>query len=380
MKQSGWGRFPIIEATVSAPWMVQNAKSWLTECDALIARGLGRSYGDSSLSPNILCTEHCDHFLEFDSKSGRLKCESGTSLDTILEIAVPQGWFLPVTPGTKYVSVGGAIAGDVHGKNHHRDGCFSEFCSSFSLLAGDGLIYECSRENHSDLFHATCGGIGLTGIILDATLQLKRIKSSQIRKTTYKAKNLMEAINLFEENNDVAYSVAWIDCHSKRRNLGRSIVIFGEHDESGALITNNRKTITIPFEMPSFLMNRFTVSIFNSFYYRISSRSKRQKLVHYEPFFYPLDRLKCWNRLYGKNGFIQYQFVLPRESGPKGITRILERISSSGKGSFLAVLKLFGTENDNYLSFPLSGYTLALDFKIEPGLFYLLDQLDAMVL
>jgi decaprenylphospho-beta-D-ribofuranose 2-oxidase len=293
---------------------------------------------------------------------------------------VPRGLFLPVTPGTKYVSVGGAIASDVHGKNHHLDGCFSEYVDRFSLLLATGEIVTCSREQHADLFHATCGGMGLTGIILDVTLKLKPIESSFIEQKTYKAGNLAEALNLFEAHHGSPYSVAWIDCLATGPAMGRSLVMLGRHCASSSVPPRAKRPISIPIDMPPQLLNQFSIKAFNTLYYHRIRHNPLEQQVHYEPFFYPLDGIQHWNRLYGKKGFTQYQFVLPKAAGLEGMTTILEEITASARGSFLAVLKAFGQENANLLSFPMEGYTLALDFKIEEKLFGLLDELDAIVL
>jgi len=346
----------------------------------VIARGMGRSYGDSALAPTVLGTAYLNLLSDFDADRGTVRCGAGVTLAELLSVFVPRGWFLPVTPGTKYVSVGGAIASDVHGKNHHLDGCFSEFVDSFQLLLASGDIVTCSRNEHADLFRATCGGMGLTGVILEATLRLKPIRSALIEQTTYKAVNLADALQLFGVHHGAPYSVAWIDCLASGDAMGRSLIMLGEHSESGTLAPQAKRQMSVPVDMPAQLLNRYSIKAFNALYYnRVRDRESRQT-IHYEPFFYPLDGLHQWNRLYGKQGFTQYQFVLPKEAGYAGMAAILHRIAASGRGSFLAVLKVFGKRNNNPLSFPIEGYTLALDFKLESGLFELLEELDAMVL
>ena len=378
----GWGRYPIIDAEVNAPLVVSWVKSAVERCgtDGMIARGLGRSYGDSSLAKYVIDTRYLNHLLDFDKNTGIVTCNAGISLADILEVFVPLGWFLPVTPGTKHITVGGAVASDVHGKNHHVCGCFCDFVEYIELLVSPDNVLLCSKTSHSELFHATCGGMGLTGIILSVSFRLKPVSSAYIEQKTIKATNLSEALGLFEQNYGSTYSVAWIDCLATGLSLGRSLLMIGEHAQDHTLASPQQYPVSIPVEMPSSLLNRFSIQLFNTLYYNRITKKEVTNRVHYEPFFYPLDGIQQWNRLYGKNGFTQYQFVIPKEAGQEGMTKIVKEIAASGKGSFLAVLKVFGRQNDNFLSFPLAGYTLALDFKIEKGLFPLLDRLDAMVL
>ncbi|WP_229223745.1 FAD-binding oxidoreductase [Duganella sp. sic0402] len=345
---------------------------------ALIARGLGRSYGDSALAPLVMAQTRRHLLRGFDPATGILCCEAGATLADLLEVLLPQGWFLPVTPGTKFVTVGGAVASDVHGKNHHVDGCFSAHVLSFELLLADGRRLHCTRDTHPELFRATCGGMGLTGILLTVTLRLRRVPSAYIDQTTLRAGSLAEVLDLFEQHGSARYSVAWIDCVTGGARLGRSLLMLGEHAQQGGLAPRPKRSRTLPVDLPAQLLNRHTIGAFNTLYYHQPRTARAQ--VHYEPYFYPLDGLLQWNRLYGKAGFVQYQFVIPRAAGTQALHAILTRIAASGRGSFLAVLKTFGPANDNYLSFPLEGYTLALDFKLEPGLLALLDELDAMVL
>jgi FAD/FMN-containing dehydrogenase len=382
MEIYGWGRYPRIDAAVVLPKSEDAFIDYLqhTQSKPLITRGLGRSYGDSSLSSTVLDTQYLNHFQSFDETTGLLTCEAGVSLSQVLEVFVPRGWFLPVTPGTRFVTVGGAIASDVHGKNHHVSGTFCEHVTQMEMLLGNGEKITTSPTQHPELFHATCGGMGLTGIILSASIRLVAIKSSEIIQTTIKAPNLIAVLEAFEDHQDATYSVAWINCLATGKDLGRSLLMLGEHAQEGPLVTQNKKIIPIPADMPAFLLNQTTISAFNALYYNKTLQAKSTRHIAYEPFFYPLDALANWNRLYGKSGFVQYQFVLPKLSGEIGLREILERIANSGKGSFLAILKVFGKANQNLLSFPMEGYTLALDFKVEPNLFGLLNGLDKLVL
>ncbi len=380
MLRHGWGRYPGIDAEIFLPQTITQCIQAIQSTPTLIARGLGRSYGDSSLAPRLLECTQLDHFLDFDESTGSLTCEAGVSLDVILRTFVPRGWFLPVTPGTRYVTVGGAIASDVHGKNHHVEGSFSDHVTSIRLLLGNGETVAISHTDMPELFRATCGGMGLTGIILSATFRMKRIASSQIVETTIKAPDLETALIAFEDNAQATYSVAWIDCLARGKRLGRSLLMLGEHAERGPLMVQAKRQRPVPVDMPAQLLNHATISLFNSLYYGKARSQRRTRTIPFEPFFYPLDALADWNRLYGKPGFVQYQCVLPKAAGMSGLRTLLEHIAASGKGSFLAVLKMFGKGNANYLSFPMEGYTLALDFKAEPAVFSLLDELDAMVL
>lgn len=380
MMTCGWGRYPRHNAQLMQPQTVPEAAQLLTEAGPWLGRGMGRSYGDSALADRVISTRQLNHLSSFDAQTGLLRCAAGISLDELLAVFVPRGWFLPITPGTKFVSIGGAIASDVHGKNHHLHGCFSECINSIEMLLGDGSLLRCSRNEHPELFHATCGGMGLTGLIVAATLRLLPIESAYVEQTTFKAANLETALQLFEQHGSSTYSVAWIDCLASGKALGRSLVMVGEHVRDGDLELPDTTTLSVPVDMPSALLNRFSVQAFNTLYYQRILRQESSQRVSYESFFYPLDGIHQWNRLYGKQGFIQYQFVIPATAGLQGMREILQRISASHRGSFLAVLKAFGAANNNFLSFPMQGYTLALDFKLEPGLLELLNELDSMVL
>ncbi|TMO83722.1 FAD-binding oxidoreductase [Pseudoalteromonas spongiae] len=374
-KLTSWGRFPKVEASLEYP-----EKSKLSNlCQVpFIPRGMGRSYGDSALSKNVVSTKNIRRFIEFDEKSGLLTCDSGVSLGEILQLIVPKGWFLFVTPGTKFVSLGGAIASDVHGKNHHLDGCFSEFVEVLTLKIGDELV-QCSKSKNPELFRATCGGMGLTGLIIEATIKLKPIKSAYIDQVTIKTQNLKETLEIFEQHHTYTYSVAWIDCLATANSIGRSLVMVGEHSKDGKLDEHQDRKLSIPFDFPSFVLNPYSIQAFNSLYYNKQLAVTKRNKVHYDTFFYPLDGISNWNKIYGKHGFTQYQFVIPKSAGLEGLTEILQSISDSKLGSFLAVLKVCGPENDNYLSFPLEGYSLALDFKISKEVFALLSKLDRVV-
>ena len=338
----------------------------------------GRSYGDSALNERVIFSSRFDKILDFDPSQGIVTCESGVTLAEIIEAFLPRGWFPSVTPGTRFISVGGAIAGDVHGKNHHKIGCFSECVLSFDLMLPGGEVVPCSRERNSVLFHASCGGMGLTGIILAATFRLQRVKSAWARETVIRCGNLEEVLRRFEK--------------SRRHLFGGVDRLPGEGGQAGKirpyargarrlgrLTLPREKPFSLPFNSPGFLLNRHSVGLFNHFYHNQPDLVEG-RLTPLNAFFYPLDGIGHWNRMYGKRGFTQYQLVLPKDASRTGLEAVLGRIADAGLGSFLAVLKLFGAQNANWLSFPMEGYTLALDFKIENRLFPLLDELDRIVL
>lgn len=386
-KIANWGNYPATESDENSFSFTCDMRQYIKQPVNFIARGNGRCYGDASLAPVTVSTLKYDKVLSFDIKAGLFECESGLTLDKILDIIVPKGWFLPVTPGTKFITVGGAVASDVHGKNHHIDGSFSSHIMEMDIIGLNGEIISCSPTQNPELFWATCGGMGLTGIISRVKFDLKKIETSYIKQKQLKAKNLDEVIRFFDEYKSYTYSVAWIDCLKKGNGFGRSILMLGEHAKLDELPENKKsnplklppkKQVNFPFNLPSFILNKFTVKVFNFLYYHKNFKKEINNVVSYEPFFYPLDAILHWNRGYGKKGFVQYQFVLPLESR-QGLIEILNKISDKGLGSFLAVLKIFGKQDD-LISFPMEGYTLALDFPVRKGLFEFLDELDQVVL
>jgi len=389
MKQSiaNWGNYPKVESEVKSFSFNEQLGELFRSTDHFIPRGNGRCYGDASLAGKTISTLQYSRILSFDTEAGIFECQSGLTLDKILEVIVPKGWFLPVTPGTKFITVGGAVGSDVHGKNHHVDGSFSNHIIEMDVMVADGRMLTCSPTENTDLFEATCGGMGLTGMITRVKFRLKKIETSYIRQKQLKASNLEELIRFFEEYKDYTYSMAWIDCLTRGKHFGRGILIIGEHARLDELNDKQRKhplvyagkpKITFPFNLPSWILNTLTVKIFNFLYYGKNLKKEINNVVPYEPFFYPLDAILHWNRGYGKKGFVQYQFVLPLESR-QGLINILKRISDEGLGSFLAVLKVFGRQ-ESLISFPEEGYTLALDFPVRKGLFSFLDELDQIVL
>lgn len=381
---TNWNNYPVVEADEISFDYDRELTGKLNGFQT-IPHGNGRCYGDASLSTSVVNTLRYDKILSFDVEQGIITCQSGILLSDLLQVIVPRGWFLPVTPGTKFITVGGAVASDVHGKNHHVDGSFSRHIVSMSVLTGLDQLIVCSQTEHADLFWATCGGMGLTGVVMEVTFRLKKIETSFITQKQIKAENLDEAMVLFAEYSDYMYSVAWIDCLKSGNNFGRSILILGDHasrdevkDKTNCLQPREKALFSVPFNFPNFVLNEWSVKGFNALYYAKNYRKVMDSCVHYDGFFYPLDSVLNWNRIYGRRGFVQYQFVLPLKASRDGLKNILTRINKMGMGSFLAVLKLFG-EQDDLISFPMKGYTLALDFPMKPGLMNFLDELDEVV-
>ena len=384
---SGWGRYPVQICELERPERYADLRP---TTDTLIARGQGRSYGDASLNENgrVILTERIDRMLALDVKQGILKAEAGVTLADILPMIVKQGWFLPVTPGTKFVSLGGCVAADVHGKNHHHDGGFGEHVLCIELIMADGKQKTCSATENAEIFWATIGGMGLTGIISEVTLKLIPIQTAQMIVSHHAARNLEHLFELLQDPAlDERYSVAWIDCLASGDQLGRGIAMFGHHastaefGNANPLQSKTKRTRSLPFYFPSWILNPLSISLFNKLYYYLESRKKVPFLTDYDSYFYPLDSIGQWNRMYGKRGFVQYQCVIPEATALVGMIALLKELSASRRSTFLAVLKRFGAEGKAPLSFPLPGYTLALDLPIrDKGLFSLLDKLDHIVL
>lgn len=351
----------------------------------LIARGYGRSYGDAAINDSgfTVLSERLDRILAFDEKTGVMTAEPGISLASLLEVFVPRGWMIPVVPGTKFISLGGAVAADIHGKNHHLEGSFSKHLLSFKLTDGMGQTHHCSRENNPAFFWATVGGMGLTGLISDVQLQLQRIPSSFIEMKTVPARNLSELVDSFTEYEDKhQFSVAWVDCLSKGESLGRGILMLGDFAQGHSHAWNPKAPFTVPLEAPNFLLNQLSMGMFNELYYRLP-RPEIQ-IVDADKFFFPLDRISNWNCMYGPRGFIQYQCLLPPgQDGAKGLERIFKTCQQENLPSFFAVLKRFAkAEQKEYatLSFPDEGYTLAIDLAGDKKLAGLCTKLDQIVL
>lgn len=387
---SGWGRYPTARGAVSRlekeAEIAASIKHFADK--TVIARGAARSYGDAAFNPSgvTLLMERLNRILAFDAETGLLRVEAGATLGELISVFLPRGWILPVVPGTKFVTIGGAVAADIHGKNHHKDGSFSRHVRELTLIDGKGNRLACSRKAHSEAFWATAGGMGLTGIISDVELNLAKVPSQFIKRRSIRAENLDALMQAFDENEDKHnFSVAWIDCLAGGRNMGRGVLFLGDFADAQLVASRKsqaiKKPIKITMDTPEWLLNRFSMSAFNSFYYSLNTT--RDDLIHIDPFFFPLDSLHDWNRLYGKSGFIQYQCVLPPETSAEALKEILSRCVKGGWGSFLAVLKRFGPEEQHTeasISFPRSGYTITLDFPVRTGLFEFTAELDKVVL
>jgi FAD/FMN-containing dehydrogenase len=378
-----WGRYP--KATPARVTRLTDRHAPLPESDLpLLVFGNGRSYGDVCLNDggHVLLGRGLDRFIAFDAEQGILRAEAGVLLSEILELVVPRGWFLAVTPGTRFVTLGGAVANDVHGKNHHRAGTFGHHVRAFELVRSDGSRRVCTPIENADWFAATLGGLGLTGLIAWVEIQLRAIDGPWIQAESRRFANLSEFFALSEASDrEHEFTVAWVDCAATGTNLGRGILLSGDFAPAAAGQGQRPKAhgrLNVPVTPPMSLINRLSLQAFNALYYR---KPEGPFLTHYEPFFYPLDAIGHWNRIYGPRGFLQYQCVLPPDVAEPALRDILGRIGSSGQGSFLAVLKRFGERPSlGMLSFPRPGVTIALDFPmLGRETLRLLDELDAVV-
>jgi FAD/FMN-containing dehydrogenase len=387
-KLAGWGNYPVAESFTLNPRSPQDAKDDLKK-GSIIARGLGRSYADQAINDNnyvAVCTK-LNHFLDWDETEGILECESGVSLEEIISVFAPKGWLPMICPGTKFITIGGAIANDIHGKAHHIDGSFVNCVLSFTILLADGSIAEASRTKNSDLFWGNFGGLGLLGLILTARIRLRKIETTYFKQKSMVIKNLdhmLEALDRYDH--EYNYSVAWIDALAKGAKLGGGVLTLGnaakrselpEKLRDQPLLTHKGGKLKLPFFLPSFALNGLSVRLLNRVIAYVQNSPK--EFVHYEKFFFPLDAINDWNKGYGKRGFIQYQFVIPEDEGKKNMTEILQMIAGSGCTPFLNVFKRMG-EGQGILSFPFKGYTLAIDFPMSKELRAFTPKLDAKVL
>ena len=376
---NGWGRYPKFNANLYYP----ENKSQCLDCikkNSFIPRGAGRSYGDSANSDNVLQSSKINQVLKFDKINGIVTCEAGVTFRDLITIIVPEGWFFPVTPGTSYLTIGGAIAADVHGKNHHKEGSFSDYILNIDMILGSGDFVSVSKKVLPDLFYATCGGMGLTGFIFSATIKLRQITSSKIIQSIQTSKSLEEVCENFERFSSANYSVAWLDTIATGKDFGKSIFFLGNHADNKDFNIEKFKPLNLPMKIGSFIINKYTMNVFNKIYYKRSSiKSNNKSLIDINNFFYPLDKIKNWNLIYGNKGFIQYQFVIPKKNSILNLKKILKTISDNNEFSSLAVLKLLGKNNNNYLSFPMEGLTLALDFKLSNSIIKLMKFLDEMI-
>ena len=366
-----WGRYPTYDAKV-IPLHWQSDFPAVAEGlhNGALPVGMGRSYGDVCLlkDGNLLLTTGMNRLIGFDRETGLLTAEAGVTLAQILDFAVPRGFFLPVSPGTKYVTLGGAIANDIHGKNHHVAGTFGRHVTEFELVRSDGSRLHCSPTENPDFYAATIGGLGLTGLITWATLRLKPIVSRMIDYEGIQFHGIDEFLDLTNQSRDSEYTVSWVDVTSTGRNFARGIFMQGDHSSRrDQLKRSSKPKLVFPFDAPGYALNHLSVSLFNTAYFHKQIHKRVVSLQDYEPFFYPLDKVLHWNRMYGKRGLLQFQYVIPWEHAKEGTTAILHEVAKSGLASFLAVLKVFGdVPSPGMMSFPKPGITLALDFPIKP--------------
>ncbi len=384
-----WGKYPYSpQKSKSIYWPEEVSSSMQNIHDdalkTILAYGKGRSYGDSCLahSDHILSMSDMDRILNFNQNTGVIHAQAGLSIGKLISIVLPRGWFIPVTPGTKYVTLGGAVANDIHGKNHHMVGTFGRYIKKIILYRSHEGVIECSSIYHPELFKATIGGLGLTGIILSVEFQLEKIKSNAINQRTERFASLdeyFELAKLHDSKNE--YAVAWVDCIAKGKNFGRGHYMTGKHSKVGSLDVIEDRKLHVPFDLPFSLVNSSSLRIFNEIYFHKQFKKVSHGTIDYNKFFYPLDSIGHWNRIYGRNGFQQYQCVIPKIDQMIVLKNLMKEISKNNTGSFLAVLKSFGKlKSPGLISFPMEGITLALDFPqkyIEDK--KLFDRLDSLV-
>ncbi|OKO76611.1 FAD-binding oxidoreductase [Bradyrhizobium sp. AS23.2] len=384
---SGWGRFPVVDTDLRRPRSFAAVGEAVAGLAGAVARGNGRAYGDAAIgAARTVAMTGFDRVRSFDPATGRIRLEAGLLLSDLIDTFGPRGFLPFVVPGTRFVSIGGAIAADVHGKNHHCEGGFGRYVDSILLRTGQGEVIEASREQNSDAFFATVGGMGLTGVILEATMRLRPVETGWIRERVISASDLDAAMRALDAGDSATYSVAWIDCASRGRDLGRSLIYLGEHaraDElaggAGAFPAGRNPGLAVPVDLPSMTLNRYSIRAFNELYYRMGARrAGGNHVVSLYPYFFPLDSIADWNRIYGRRGFLQHQCVIPEQGARDVLGDILDRVARRGDASFLAVLKKLG-QGDGILSFPLPGYTLALDFPMKGDVLNFLDEIDRLV-
>ncbi len=383
---SGWGRTSPSVATLVTPLNEADVANELASSPAVIARGLGRSYGDAAQLGGGLVIDNRDlGGISPIDDGGVVTVGAGVSVDELLTFAIPQGWFVPVTPGTRQVTIGGAVAADVHGKNHHVDGSFGAHVTEMRLVTPSGP-FTISPTQDADLFWATVGGMGLTGVLTTVTLKMLRIETDQVLVDTERFADLDGVMSAMASGDEAyRYSVAWVDCMTRGKRMGRSILTRGDHATKGDVETPTLKgprppRLSVPFDAPSGLLNPLSIKVFNELWFRSAPRHQLGEAQSLSTFFHPLDGVRDWNRLYGRRGFVQYQFCVPGSAG-ETVVDAITRLSSSRVPSFLAVLKRFGAGTPGPLSFPMPGWTLALDLPVGPAkLPGVLDDLDEMVL
>ena len=386
---SGWGNYPRVETRWRTPQDDADFTRRLKTDGPGIARGAGRAYGDAAIGSNTtLSTRHLDRMISFDRASAVLTVEAGVLLSDIIDVFLPRGFFPPVVPGTRFVTIGGMVAANVHGKNHHISGGFGRHIQSLTLITADGTQLVCTPTQNAQLFRATIGGMGLTGIIRDVTFRLIAVETGLIRQETIVLPNIDAVMGSFEDSRDWTYSAAWIDGLARGASLGRSVLFRGEHalrSDLPPLADPQMRALhpprlSVPVYLPNVTLNRLSVRSFNALYLWYNRRHAGTHLVPLASCFFPLDAIAHWNRIYGRQGFLQYQCVIPRRKSRDALGEILEIVATRGSPSFLAVLKLLGPDDAGMMAFPMDGYTLALDFPASEKSFSLCAELDERVL
>tara|TARA_B100001564_G_scaffold359090_1_gene379616 strand:- start:2405 stop:3745 length:1341 start_codon:yes stop_codon:yes gene_type:complete len=376
----GWGKINRYKSKIFYPKNIYELKRTLkTKHENFIIRGLGRSYGDSSINDQVISLKKFKKEIKLNKKKNLVQCSSNISYLELNSFLVKRGYFPVVTPGSQYVTLGGAVASDVHGKNHHVDGSFCDHVLEIEILRNNLKIIKCSKKINKELFKATSGGMGLTGVILKLSFKVIKIKNNIINEKVFKSKNLDETINLLENNNDKKYVVAWIDTSTQEKKLGRGVVYIGEHSEKNYNKSFSGFTFKFSFNLPNFILNNFLIKLLNTIFYFLIPKYKYRE-VHYKKFFYPLDNILQWNNIYGHKGFAQYQIILPRKKIRKNLKKILIFLKRNNYRSFVTTLKLLGKKNKNYLSFPKDGFTATFDIPNNNDLLSLQASLESILL
>ena len=378
---NGWGRYGNYKTKLYKPKTVSLVKKKLKKSltESFICRGLGRSYGDSSINNRIIDLSNIKKKFKISKKKKEITCTSNFSIKELLPILLEENFFLKVTSGTQYVTIGGAIASDIHGKNHHKDGSFCDHVNEIEVLLANGKIIKCSKTKNKNLFFSTCGGMGLTGIILSAKIQLLKIPSNFIKETAIKSNSLKETLNYFKKYNHKKYIVSWIDTSAKNKNLGRGIIYIGEHTQQKHKYFLKQRPFKLNFNFPNFFLNNFFLKLLSKVFFTKCERYK-QHIVEIKKYFYPLDNIEEWNKVYGKKGFVQIQILVSNKNLIKNLTKIILFFQQKKQVSFVSTLKKMGKRNKNLLSFPGEGYTITFDIKNNTNLKKFYYELEGVLL
>ena len=378
---NGWGKYGNYETKLYKPKTINTIIKQLknTTKDTYICRGLGRSYGDSSINGKIINLSNIQKKFKISKKRNEIECTSNFSIKELLPVLLKENYFLNVTSGTQYVTIGGAIASDIHGKNHHKDGSFCDYVSEIKILLANGKIIKCSKIKNPKLFFSTCGGMGLTGIILSAKIKLLNVQSNFIKETIIKSTSLVETLGYFKKYNNKKYLVSWIDTSAINKNLGRGIIYIGEHIKKKNKNYIKQNYLKIPFNFPNFFLNNFILKLLSKIYF-IKSLNFKEHIVDIKKYFYPLDNIDNWNKLYGKKGFVQIQILISNKNLVNNLKKIILFFQKKKQVSFVSTLKKMGKKNKNLLSFPDDGYTITYDIKNNPNLIFFYKELEKILI